>query len=208
MREKVKEKDTGKIVLSIVLVILMIIILFIAGYYIYNFAKDYGLFENKPSSKVSDNNDTIKTLSDVDALKEIKEKYQKANDIYLFTGLNVSENLLIIDEKQAYEITNYNEIMDNVFTANGKKQFEDYYKDVIIKVEGKVYKQGDIKDENAMYDSTEFIKKSIDTTKINYTAKSKFIDKANENKEEYKENDFVIVKQNDKWLIDNFTFVK
>ena len=63
--------------------------------------------------------------------------------------------------------------------------------------------------------STELIKVNISENKIEYIAKSKYVDDTNENFDpeksnsenpvKYEEKPFIIIRENNKWLVDEFT---
>ena len=99
-------------------------------------------------------------------------------------------------------ITNYYEVMNDNFTQNGIEQFEEDSFEGVYKIGGKVYSATPQRGAES-YEGTSLIEKSRDANSVTYIAKSYYIKELNGGNLTSEE-DFKIVKNNGKWLIDEF----
>ncbi|MEG2311216.1 MAG: hypothetical protein RSB72_00750 [Bacilli bacterium] len=179
-------------------IVLILILLALCGYFIWMYMSD------KDTTKKEETTPNIKKeiISDENALKKVQEKYILAIDLYkLKDKFTKKDEKIKIDNQDYYELSDYDKIVDELFSPNGKKEFEAYHKDIIVKKDEKVYLKSDsIIDMDKTYKETTFTKKTITKDNITYQAKS-FYDGL-----EAKEYDFVLVKKDDNWLIDKFHF--
>lgn len=182
-------------------VLLILILIALCGYFVWMY------FTSDNSNKDTSNDKTNKkdTISEKEALKQIEEKYMLAINTYKIKDkFNLASEKTPIEEEEYYEITDYKEVTNEIFSANGKKQFEDYYKEDILKKDNKTYIKAILIDMETQYkdnyQETIFAKKTIKKDKIVYEAKSTY-----EESDEVKE-DFILVKKDKKWLIDKFHF--
>lgn len=134
----------------------------------------------------------MNVLNNQDADKILTEMYIKGMDTYGFS-FDTSKG----DDK--LELVGYNEILDNIFTQNGKEQFEDYYKNVLVKENKKVY----LTDSSLVKDSLNYavniISKDIKEDEIVSKVKITY------NDVEKEESTFAIKKIDNMWKVDNFT---
>lgn len=190
MKDK-KRVKVSTVIINIFLVILLICILIVCSIYTLNMAKNSGMISDKNKSS-----DIAKTkLTDEEALNIVKEKSSKAEELYVLKGsFKFSTDLLIVDDKQSYEITNYNEVLKSIFTENGIKEYEELIKNLVIKLDGKVYK---LEENNTLKTATEYIKVSVENERIVYKVKVM---------EEEKE--ITLVNKDNLWLIDSYKVIK
>lgn len=184
-------------------IVLILVLIALCGYFVWMY---FNSDNKKEDSSVNKTNSETKedTLSEDEALLQIEEKYILALNLYKIKDKFVlSSEKTTIDTDEYYEITDYDQVMNEVFNDKGKKQFEDYYKDYIKKNENKIYVKVEVIDTEINYDDsykeTTFEKESIEKDKITYNAKAVY-------DEDEDEKEFVIVKKNDKWLVDKFHF--
>lgn len=134
----------------------------------------------------------MNVLNNDDATKILSEMFIKSMDTYAFSFDTEESNGKIV-------LSGYNEILDNIFTTNGKKQFEDFYKEVIEK-EGNIVYLNDIsliKDElDYTFDISD---KDIKETEIISKVKVTY------NGIEKEEETFSIKKVDNIWKVDNFS---
>ena len=99
-------------------------------------------------------------------------------------------------------ITNYYDVMNANFTENGIKQFEKDSLEGVYKSGDKVYSETPQRGAES-YEGTSLIEKNRDANSVTFIAKSYYIKELNGGKLTSEE-DFKIVKNNGKWLIDEF----
>lgn len=135
----------------------------------------------------------MEVLNDEDAIKILSEMYIKAINTYNY-NFDTEEN----EDGTKITLVGYDEVMSSIFTNNGIKQFEEYYKEQ-LKKEGKSTYITDIsliKEElNYTFKITE---KSIEGAKITSKIKSTY------NGIEKIDQEFIIVRENDVWKVDSF----
>lgn len=112
------------------------------------------------------------------------------------------------------EIYNYHECIDNNFSKKIQNRFlNEVY---VVNYNNKFYiLDAGGRGANIFYLSTEFIKVNVSENKIEYIAKSKYVDDTSENFDseksnsenpvKYEEKSFVLIKESDRWLVDEFT---
>ena len=202
--ESEKKKNIGLVGLVVVLIIM---VFGLSGYIIYdklltNKSKETETFNKTTVSNTNEEKDTIKdTMSESDALSIGNELWEYAYSTYWAS-------------KPAWEVTSPNGSKcdtNNVskikakyapdFKANGPEPDWDYTLDTFMHCSGG-------RGSNQMYKETNLQVKDIQESKIIYTAKSEYCGSSfcTESKDTAKviENDFIIIKQNDNWLISYF----
>lgn len=167
---------------------------------------------------IKDVTDTIKLkeaiITQQEAKKILEDLYYDARWKYLgaeFEYKKEEETIEYINnrnekiETEAVQITNYDEILNQVFTENGKKQYK-INNDVqtggkLVYLEEKVYDSGIgyCADE---YHGIEIINIEIEKNKISSTVRHMYSDGR-----ETIEHNFIIKKINGKWLVDEYTNV-
>lgn len=176
--------------------LLILILLGLCGYFVWMY------FSTEKSDVKKDKS---KTLEDNQALKIVEESYMDAIKIYKLKNVfNLSEKAEKIDQEKYYEITDYNKVMDNVFTDNGKDEFANYYSSLLKKRDDRTYSkyylnEQDIEFEDN-YQKTTFDKVKIEKEKIVYNAEVLYKDNTKEEKE------FILKLEDEKWLVDKFYF--
>lgn len=188
--------------LIILIVVLVIMVLGLSAYIAYD-----KLLTNKPKGTTT-SNDTIvdtnkekETMSESEALSIGNELWEYAYSTYWAS-------------KPAWEVTNSNDNecdANNVskikekyatdFKANGPEPDWDYTLDTFMHCSGG-------RGATQTYKETNLIVKEIQDNKITFTAKSEYCDSPfcmdSKDTVEIIEKDFIIIKQNDNWLISYF----
>ncbi len=186
-------------------ILLILILIALCGYFIWMYFSS----DDKTNDNTNDNKNSSEqkedTLNEEEALKEIEEKYMIAINTYnIKDKFTLATEKTKIDDKEYYEITDYEDVMNNVFTSDGQIEFEDYHKEYIHKKDDKVYVSIEIIDNEISYSDnykeTTFEKKTIESDKITYKAISSYEGMDDD------EEDFILVKKDDNWLVDEFHF--
>ena len=159
-----------------------------------------------------------KVLTEEEAKKLIKEKYELAIDLFLDVGkfecISDINDSRVIEEKvegqnytwHYYPITNYDEIVNEYLSDNIKSYFEEKNSRIITKNEKKYTTDGGVG--FISYDEINEIKNlNITSEKITCTVKIKCVD-IDDKFKEYRESDFSIIKEGDTWLIEKFDYDK
>lgn len=185
-----------KVILAVVLVVVLIIITVLVTFICF---------------KSNDNNANTRTsvLSNEEALAIAKEKYDKVTVFYWMNG-NL-ENTISINEITYELIDNYNELTDNL-TNNYFEHFKEVRE--IVNENGNHYITTLGRGGNIYYFGNDgFEVKNISSDKLEFVVKEKYIannedlekDPSEITEFEYKNNSFVLVKEDGKWKVDEFT---
>lgn len=137
----------------------------------------------------------MQVLNEEDAKKILSEMYIKAMDTYSFNFDTEESNG---DTK--IKLVGYEELMNNVFTKNGIKQFEEYYKDIIVKEGKNTYITNSSVIKETLDYTFNFTKKEILENQINATVDCTYQEKNNLDKK------FCIVKKDGIWKVESFEF--
>lgn len=186
---------------------------------------EQGTTEFLETVSLKENNELEKQVGAVNLYKSA----QSINNDFLGESFELStkyENIKLDegDEEhtvKAREILNFDEVMDKVFSQNGKKQFLDSGNSLIRQVDNKIYLLDAARGLDETYWGTELILGASTDSRIEYIARAKYIDfiqLSNEqmdtlrkNPDEFKDMitfsdvNFTLVKENDTWLIEDFT---
>ena len=225
-----EEKKTKSGSVGIVLCLLLIIVaLGVGGYFIYNLSIERNNIQtqineidkkieelgNNVSNIVKEMEEKENTLTEEDAKKLIKDKYELS--VKLFTGIEMFEVLNeddpnTIKENEGdmaiylYPITNYDEIIDKYLSKDIIEYFEEKNTLIVIKNDKKYTTDGG--SGFVSYDGIEEITDiNITAEKISATIKIKCNDLDGEFVE-YRESEFSIVKDGENWLIEKFEYDK
>ena len=134
-------------------ILLILILIALCGYFVWMYFSS----DDKTNDNTNDDKNSSEqkedTLNEEEALKEIEEKYMIAINTYnIKVKFTLATEKTKIDDKEYYEITDYENVMNNVFTSDGQIEFEDYHKEYIHKKEDKVLvEECDFKEHN-LYD--------------------------------------------------------
>ncbi|MBR6033418.1 MAG: hypothetical protein IKP28_01525 [Clostridia bacterium] len=173
---------------------------------------------------------TLSGATEEDKTIGVLDLYNKAMELYndkFGTAFKLSSKKETFEETSedgssysysAREVLNADEVLDEVFSANGKQVYKDYN---FITKDGVLYKADAAGGSDATYWGTELELRTSNNSKREYTAKSRYIDWSEFTNEElerlYKNPDefkdmftystdiFSVVKENDKWLVEDFT---
>lgn len=225
-----EEKKTKSGSVGIVLCLLLIIVaLGVGGYFIYNLSIERNNIQtqineidkkieelgNNVSNIVKEMEEKENTLTEEDAKKLIKDKYELS--VKLFTGIEMFEVLNeddpnTIKENEGdmaiylYPITNYDEIIDKYLSKDIIEYFEEKNTLIVIKNDKKYTTDGG--SGFVSYDGIEEITDiNITAEKISATIKIKCNNLDGEFVE-YRESEFSIVKDGENWLIEKFEYDK
>ena len=225
-----EEKKTKSGSVGIVLCLLLIIVaLGVGGYFIYDLSIERNNIQtqineidkkieelgNNVSNIVKEMEEKENTLTEEDAKKLIKDKYELS--VKLFTGIEMFEVLNeddpnTIKENEGdmaiylYPITNYDEIIDKYLSKDIIEYFEEKNTLIVIKNDKKYTTDGG--SGFVSYDGIEEITDiNITAEKISATIKIKCNNLDGEFVE-YRESEFSIVKDGENWLIEKFEYDK
>lgn len=138
-----------------------------------------------------------------EAEKLLDECYQKASDCYRFSSYNVSNEEQTIEYKgqyvSVYEIYNFQEVLRKCFTENKINNMIKKFPLLIAQDNKYYFELGSIAED---YDNVRFKDIQIENDKITATAVVDIY--ADEIIEKDVESEFIIIKSDDKWLVDEY----
>ena len=218
------------------LIIIIVLLIAVGGYLFYGsvLKKDSVNDKNQIGDNNENQNDNIETYDDAYWDEFVKEKYIMArgtirnlyfsakedmqDDKTFFQVIPIEKGLDTcgyVTYQESFEIMNYENTIKSNYTENGKKQLETdlgIHVNTFVKCNDKymfiIYGSG----YDDSYVSSTFTKQSITEDKIVYSVKSKYQEyeiTPDENipgEINYEDTIFILVKENDNWKIDEFTF--
>lgn len=203
-------RDKGHPILTFFLVLIIMCLLCAVGYLVYeNYYK-----EKEETNAVETNVDKKETpkekeqMSEEEALMLGTNLYNSAYELYngrANFSLN-TEDTVSCDEETCSLISNFDSVTNNIFTESAKKEFERNAK-TIRKIDGKFYYIDNFSLDPNSYIETNFEISKINDDKITFKAISDYCvsdEKTNCQNKENETKRFVIVKENNKWLVDEF----
>ncbi|MDD4547210.1 MAG: hypothetical protein PHI05_00450 [Bacilli bacterium] len=137
-----------------------------------------------------------------EAKRLVTESYEKLLVIHsLGDVFKVDNNIVEMDELQYKRITNYEEVINEMFTENGKNVVNENLRDYVLKIADVYYLKLDELNNETEYKNSKYIKVEVIDNRIEYNVNTKinFIDQKGT-----LENKIVLVKENNKWLIDDY----
>lgn len=155
------------------------------------------------------NTNNTNTMSESDAIALAQKKYERIHDYYFMDGS--SDDSIIDNENEYYRIENYDEITTNLTTSALQTLTNDRG---IITKNGKYYILDLARGTNIYYLGNDgFEVKSITNDRLEFIVKEKYLTNSDDvGKEaseitdfEYQNNPFVLVKEDGKWKVDEFT---
>lgn len=228
-----KEK-TKKIILIILIILLSISLITAVVFILENIRKT----EPSQTKEVIENEINATTeLYEDELVKPVNEEQIVLNDAYILFGHasymywgneryykvkvypDVVKDEETGEERYLNEIVNFNEVMNTYFTEKGREQFKNTVTSMLIK-DGKAYEAGEGRAEDPTYCGTELILENEEDGRMEYIAKSRYIDKEAIEEEEgteidyskyseedyyFEERPFIIVYDGEKWRIEAFT---
>ncbi len=209
-QKEIVYRDKGHPFLTFFLVIIIMILLGAVGYLVYeNYYKEKeetvkeetNINKEKPKEK--------EEMNAADALLLGTDLYNSSYEIYNGRSnfsLNSEESITCDDEKLCSLISNFDSVVNNIFTESGKKEFERNAK-TIRKIDGKFYYIDSFE-----LNPNSYIETNLEVTKIrddqitfkaisDYCISNETISCQNKESETKR---FVIVKENNKWFVDEF----
>lgn len=195
-KKEIVYRDKGHPFITFILILIIIALALALAYVVYdNYYK-----KEEPVINETNNNQTTEeetSISESRALSIGNGLYNKVLNLYMGKGFTFdNEDTNECEEKNCTLITNYNEVLDFVFTENGKKAFEKNNQ-AIKKIDDKYYYIDGVSSNDKT--NTELEIKNTDDNKMVFDVIT-----TNEDKTEKKE--FVIVKVNDNWLVEKFIY--
>lgn len=162
----------------------------------------------------------IKNTAGEDISADVIDLWYAANEVYNVDDdmmFEMAESATLFGEIEHYELKNYDEVVDGIFTANGKKQVEEACigseMTFIQRKDGKVYRLGPWKTGHSMaFALVDMQPKEVAETKVTVTAKyekfAKPIDPeaAKNYIPEYELVEFTIVLENGIWMTDDYRY--
>jgi hypothetical protein len=183
----IKEVSNNKLLKSLVIVLAFITLLLSS-------------YNNVLQSSYSND----ETLTKEKALEIVKEKYAVAQKVYdIYDVFEISDEAVLIDGIYYNEIVNYDNIASTVFTKKGKQQFENYYRDNLIRKDNKVYFNKNIDDKDIYYVESTFTKENITPYQIECVAKSQYVNSRVTSSILDREDTFTLINTGTSWLIDH-----
>lgn len=198
------------VVISIIVIILILVFSFKFGYNIVKGNSNTEKTEEVSSNLNIESNNTVKEenivekMDEEEAEKLLMECYQNASECYKFSSYNVSDKEQTLEYKgqyvSAYEIYDFKEILEKNFTENEINNMIKNFPLLIMQNDKYYFELGSVAEE---YDNASFKNIQIENNKIIATMVAD-IYVGEECVEEAVESEFVIVKVNDKWLVDSY----
>ena len=204
-----EKKNTGLIVL---VVILLLVVLGLGGFIVYDkvLEEDNKVINCNSQNILESNNESTSKIDNDTALQLVQFLHDEAIDVYYISNKfesdkyckgNIANCMADVSLNEYIKITNYYEVMNNIFTSNGINQFEkdSYFVNRLKKENNEVYISGGNIDSDAGFGFANLKIKSIEENII--TASIDIVE-APSNKISTKE--IIIKKENNKWLVEKF----
>ncbi len=140
------------------------------------------------------------------AKKIATEQFDKLLSIHTFNNVfKIDEEQIEIDDLWYKKILNYEEVLNENFTENGKKILNENFKKYILQIGNNYYIKLDELNFETEYNKSQFKKVEVTENRIDYNIKTsiKFIDQKGT-----LDNKIILIKEKDKWLIDNYKIEK
>ncbi len=137
-----------------------------------------------------------------EAKKLVVENYEKLLVIHsLGDVFKIDNEVVEMNGLQYKKITNYEELINGMFTENGKNVVNENLRDYILRIADVYYLKLDELNIETEYKNSKYIKVDVKDNRIEYNVNTKinFIDQKGT-----LENKIVLVKENNKWLIDDY----
>ena len=137
-----------------------------------------------------------------EAKRLVVENYEKLLVIHsLGDVFKVDNNIVEMNGLQYKKITNYEEVINGMFTENGKNVVNENLRDYILRIADVYYLKLDELNNETKYKNSKYVKVDVKDNRIEYNVNTKinFIDQKGT-----LENRIVLVKENNKWLIDDY----
>ena len=181
---------------------------------------DIEIFDHDKGEVFSENNTPLEDeVGAIDLYYNAMELYNDMTGSY-FEMSDESDIILAkdgINEVEAHQVLNFDEVADKVFSKNGKKQYANSINTRVTMANGKVYLLDVGRGTDVTYAKTDLILKNKEENRIEYTAKASYANwpslltegyqELTENLDEYTyaEEAFVLVKEKGNWLVEEFT---
>ncbi len=202
-----EKKESFQIKLIPILIIIIVIIIGIVLLVKVNQKEKADEIEKNNASTIAGNDYTNPTfVSESGAQVLLKEKFYVAIDLYNLSRyyFKISEQPVKNENQYVYLIEDYEEVLKDNFTDKMIKDFEKNANG-LVKYDDK-YWSGDSDDKESTLDSIkEFKDVKIEENRIVSTVCTIHYN-GDDKKEKIKENKFVLVKENNNWLIDEFHY--
>lgn len=137
-----------------------------------------------------------------EAKRLVVENYEKLLVIHsLGDVFKIDNEVVEMNGLQYKKITNYEELINGMFTENGKNVVNENLRDYILRIADVYYLKLDELNNETEYKNSKYIKVDVKDNRIEYNVNTKinFIDQKGT-----LENKIVLVKENNKWLIDDY----
>lgn len=137
-----------------------------------------------------------------EAKRLVVENYEKLLVIHsLGDVFKVDNNIVEMNGLQYKKITNYEEVINGMFTENGKNVVNENLRNYILRIADVYYLKLDELNNETKYKNSKYVKVDVKDNRIEYNVNTKinFIDQKGT-----LENRIVLVKENNKWLIDDY----
>ena len=194
------EKKNNKGLIGLV-VVLVVMVLGLSGYILYDKLLTNNTKETTTNNTIVNTNEAKETMSESEALSIGNELWEYAYSTYWASKPAWEVTSSNDNECDANNVSKIKEKYATDFKANGPESDWNYTLDTFMHCS---YGRGS----NQMYKETNLKVKDIQENKIIFTAKSEYCGSSfcMESKDTVKviEKDFIIIKQNDNWLISNF----
>ncbi len=155
-------------------------------------------FVDKKTETPTQNNQ----MNENEATQILRDKFLELVNLYTepdkyFTKGNEKYN-------DAYNVSNYEQVLNNTFLNDGKKEFENNLPAILFKKDGKIYMRNGVEGAYT-YDQWDSFKNIvISNNKITATVVTWNSVTPGSQDHEYRESKFSVIKNGDKWLIDEF----
>lgn len=152
------------------------------------------------------NTDFKQAKKDKEAKKIVSEKFEELISIHTFDKVfKIDDEQIRIDELLYKKILNYEEVINNTFTENGKQIINENLRKYVLTIGDNYYLKLDELNFETEYKKHRFEKVEVLNEKLNFKIKSQinFIDQKGT-----LDNQITLIKEKDKWLIDTYELGK
>ena len=141
-------------------------------------------------------------MNENEATQILRDKFLELVNLYTepdkyFTKGNEKYN-------DAYNVSNYEQVLNNTFLNDGKKEFENNLPAILFKKDGKIYMRNGVGGAYTYDEWDSFKNIVISNNKITSTVVTWNSVTPGSQDHEYRESKFSVIKNGDKWLIDEF----